>query len=93
MITVKNDCVGYCMYHTCELSIERLEHKKCAYKGVYNSPCKYLIRYNDHPYWYKCEVATPTKNNIINKYMRVKNKQKRRGVKWRKQKDNYKDFL
>lgn len=93
MITVKNDCVGYCMYHACELSIERLEHKKCAYKGVYNSPCKYLIKYNDHPYWYKRKVATPTKNNTINKYTRVKNKQKRRGVKWRKQKDNYKDFL
>ena len=81
------------MYHTCELSVKRLEHKKCACKGGHNSPCKYLIKYDDHPYWYKYKVAIPTKNNTINKYMRVKNKQKRGEVKWRKQKDNYKDFL
>ena len=81
------------MYHACELSIERLEHKKCACKGGYNSPCKYLIKYDDHPYWYKYKVVIPTKSNTINKYTRVKNKQKRREVKRWKQKDNYKDFI
>ena len=50
------NCVGYCHYHKCTVTLRQMKNRKCLLKQ-----CPRLQRYENHPYWKQRERAKEAK--------------------------------
>ena len=54
----KENCVGYCRYHKCYMTVNQLKQKECLRKQ-----CSLLNKRESHEYWAQRELLKIAKKN------------------------------